>query len=266
MPESENRIAWQPLTPKGIAAFADATWLRLLLVQFLFAVLIAGCVVWFVNTAWFPVVGRAVEQLPEKSELRSRKLKWSGESPRLLAESHFLAISVDVDQAGGVRSPAHIQMELSQNRIRVISLLGFVELPYPVRNRTIGIGQSELQPKWGAWRPPLLWITFGVVVVVFLLVWAVLATICFLPVWLVGFFVNRELRLESCWKLSGAAFMPGVAVIIGTIFLYGLGIFDLVELLAGGALHVIVGIIYALVSAFFAPILPESSGKKNPFK
>ena len=77
--------AWQPLTRRGVAAFARATMRRLLLVQFLFAVLSAGCVVWFLCTAWLPVVAEAIRQLPPGAEFRSGVLRWGASSPLPLA-------------------------------------------------------------------------------------------------------------------------------------------------------------------------------------
>ena len=73
--------AWQPLTPRGVAAFARAPLMRLLLVQFIFALLAAIAVVWFLRTAWFPTVREAIENLPAQGEMKSGKLEWTADSP-----------------------------------------------------------------------------------------------------------------------------------------------------------------------------------------
>src|SRR5688572_4766444 len=106
--------AWQPLTPRGVAAFAHAPLRRLLLVQFLVALLVAGVVAWFFADRYFPLVSKAIAQLPAASEVRGGQLNWQGASPLLLAENRFLALSVDLEQSGKARSVAHVQIEFSR--------------------------------------------------------------------------------------------------------------------------------------------------------
>ena len=67
---SPKRVAWLPLTPPGVAAFADAPLGRLLFVQLIFALLAASAVVWFLRTAWFPALDAAIHQLPVQGEIR----------------------------------------------------------------------------------------------------------------------------------------------------------------------------------------------------
>src|SRR5262249_34942862 len=107
------RAAWQPFTFGGVAAFAGGTWRRLLAVQFLFALLAAAAVVWFLQVAWFPTIRQAIEQLPAAGEIHGGRLDWGGDTtPRILAEGHFLALALDLDHSGAIRSPAHVQVEL----------------------------------------------------------------------------------------------------------------------------------------------------------
>ena len=75
------QIAWQPLTARGVAAFARASLGRLLLVQLIVALLAAGTVVWFLQGCWFPTIGEAIRALPAQGELRAGKLDWKGTSP-----------------------------------------------------------------------------------------------------------------------------------------------------------------------------------------
>jgi hypothetical protein len=109
--ETLPRTAWEPITPRGVAAFAHAKIGRLLLVQFVVALLVAAAVVWFLYDGCFPTIREAVSQMPAKGEIRSSRLDWRDDSPRLLAEGRFLAFSVDLDRAGDIRSPAHLQVE-----------------------------------------------------------------------------------------------------------------------------------------------------------
>src|SRR5579871_7044177 len=116
-PAAAKPRAWQPLTPRGVAGFAYASWGRLVLVQFIFALLAAATVVWFLRSDWFPTVRQAIQNLPELGEMQSGKLNWHDSSPVLLAEGHFLAFNVDTNHSGALRSPAQIQVEFGRDDI-----------------------------------------------------------------------------------------------------------------------------------------------------
>lgn len=268
MPDgSENKkIAWQPLTFRGVAAFARAPLRRLLLVQFIFAALVGISVVWFLDTAWFPTIHEAIQQLPSKGEIDRGKLDWPDQPPRLLASGHFLAFSVDLKHTGKIRTPAQIQIELGRNYVRFISLFGYMDRLYPA-DWIISCNRTELEPWWGAWRPPILWISFGAVIAGLMVIWAIVAAIYCAPIRLVGFFANREISALESWKLAGAALMPGTLLMCFAIFLFGFGALDIVKLLAAEALHLVIGWIYAAASPFFLARLktPDMPSKKNPF-
>lgn len=254
--------AWQPLTPLGVAQFARAPVWRLLVVQLIFALVAAGAAAWLLDTAWFPPIQQAIRHLPERGEIRSGRLNWSGESPQLLAQNYFLALAVDLDHSGAVRSPAHVQVEFGRESVRFFSLLGYAGFPYRP-DRIMAFNRPELEPWWGAWQTPILWITIGVVLVWCLVIWTLLATVYCLPVWLIGFFANRQLTFRGSWKLSGAALMPGALVMIASMILYGLGSLDLVQLAAAAAAHFAIGWIYLFWAPFRVTKLP--SAPKNPF-
>lgn len=260
--EAESR-AWQPLTPRGMAAFARAPLRWLLLAQFVFAVLAASAVVWFLRTAWFPTVRQAIAHLPEHGEIRSGKLNWSNASPQLLAEGDFLAFVVDTNHAGGLRSTAQIQVEFGRHDIFFYSLAGYHKWPYP-KDWSVGFNRPDAEPWWGAWQPPIQWLAFGGTVLWCMASWALLSTIYLIPAWLGGFFANRDLSLSGTWKLAGAALMPGAVVMIAGIVFYGFGVLDLVELAAIIAAHVLVGWVYLILGVRVSPKL-SSSAEKNPF-
>ena len=56
----EPSFAWEPLTPRGVAAFARASFERLFIVQGLFALLAAAAVVWVLSDGVFPVIDDAI--------------------------------------------------------------------------------------------------------------------------------------------------------------------------------------------------------------
>jgi len=114
--------AWQPFTPRGVTAFARASWRRLLLVQFVCALMAAAAVVGFLQQSWFPVIEQAINQLPNEGEIHSQRLDWRGDSPVSLAENRFLGITVDLNHSGGVRSPGHVQVEFGHIDVKILSL------------------------------------------------------------------------------------------------------------------------------------------------
>jgi hypothetical protein len=257
--------AWQPLTPRGVAAFARAPLRRLMLAQFLFALLAAVAVVWFLRTAWFPTVRAAIGQLPAKGQMQSGRLNWTGDSPVLLAEGHFLAFVVDTNHAGTLRSPAQIQVEFGRDDIYFYSLAGYREWPYP-KDWNFGFNRDELQPWWGAWEPPVQWLAFCGMLLWCLASWTMLATIYVLPVWFGGFFANRDLTLRQSWKLAGAALMPGALLMIAAILFYGLGVLDLVQLAAAAGVHFIMGWVYSIWGVWVSPrLLRGTASPENPF-
>jgi hypothetical protein len=258
------QFAWQPLTVRGVAAFARAPLWRLLIVQFIVALLAAGTVVWFLHKAWFPQIIEAIRQLPPQGELRSGGLDWHGPTPARLAEGRFLALVIDLDHRGEARSPAHVQVEFGRTNCMVFSLLGYVQGAYP-RGRIVAFNSAELGPWWGAWAPAILAMAAGLVVVGLILTWACLATVYFLPVWLIGFFANRDLNLRASWRLAGAALMPGALFMCAVVCLYGGGLLDLVRLAVAGALHLVLSWVYLIISPLCLPRHPAVTVKVNPF-
>ena len=258
--------AWEPLTPRGVAAFAHAKWGRLWLVQLLVAVAAAAGLAWAIHSCWFGIISAAVDHLPAQGSIRGGKLLWDTDSPQVLAENRFLAITVDLDHQGQARSPAHLQVEFGRSRVRVFSLLGFLDRAYP-RGYTIAFNRAELIPWWGAWAPAFLAIIVGGAVAGLLGVWQVLAVLYAPAAWLVAFFANRSLTFRQAIRLAGAALMPGALAMLAAILFYALALLDPIQLLAALALHFVLGWVFVFVSPFFLPRHPEApaSPRQNPF-
>ena len=220
----------------------------------------------FLQQCWFPVIGQGIEHLPPEGEIRSAKLAWRGDSPVSLAENRFLAITVDLEHTGAVRSPAHVQVEFGQSDVEFLSILGSLKESYPGGWR-ISFNRSDLGPWWGAWGPLILAIVSGIVVVGLLFSWAILASLYFLPIWLVGFYANRDLSLSGSWRLAGAALMPGAIFFAAAIASYALGLLDLIRLAAAAGAHIIIGWFYLMASTLASPRHPGIALEKgNPFQ
>ena len=263
---AKSTFAWEPLTPRGVAAFARAGFSRLLLVQFIVALLGAASVAWFFDDGCFPAIDAAIKNLPAAGEIRSGKLDWHGDSPQLLAEGRFLALDVDLNHSGQIHSTADVQIEFGKDSIRIFSLLpGYSEIFY-VPDRPAPFNRTELEPLWGAWEMDILFIAAAAVTAGLLLSWWTLATLYFLPVWLLGFFTNRKLNFRASWKLSGAALMPGALLMAAGILLYHFGFLDLVSLGFVFAVHFALGWIYLFLSQLFLPRIVEAQPGGNPFR
>jgi hypothetical protein len=260
---AEPRFAWEPVTPRGVAAFARASLERLVVVQSVFALLAVFTVVSLLANGFFPTVDAAIASLPDRGDIVRGKLVWPGDSPKVLAEGHFLSFDVDARHDSRMRLPAHFQFEFGEDSLVIVSLLGEMEAPYPP-DKSFYFNRTDLRPAWGAWAPDILGLAaigtfFGL-----LLTWWLLATIYFLPVWLVGFFSDRELNFRAAWKLASAALLPGALLMALGLALYGLGVFDLVQLAFAFTMHLIIGWIYIFISPMFLDRVTEKE-KNNPF-
>lgn len=266
MPETEPKsIAWEPVTPRGVAAFARASNGRLFSIQFVVALMVALCVVWFIYDAWLPTLRQAIQHLPDEGEIRMGRLEWRGGLPRMLAAGTFIAFSVDLDHSGEVRSPAHVEVEFGREDFYVRSILGYMEARYP-KGWVLAFNREELGPWWGAWQPILLALVALGVIAWLLVTWSVLAAIYALPLWLLVFLADRNLKLSECWRLAGAALMPGALLIAAGILMYDFGLVDLVGLGFIAAGHLVLGWIYLFIGPLFLPrIVLGNAPRKNPF-
>jgi hypothetical protein len=262
--DAKTIFAWEPFTPRGVAAFAHARLGRLLLVQIIVALIAAASVTWFLDDSVAPVIDTAIQNLPAKGEIRSGKLDWRGDSPKLLAEGRFLSFDVDLDHGGKINSTADVQIEFGQEEIWSFALLGYTEFPYP-SGQIISFNRTELEPLWGAWRSTILFVSMIATAIGLLASWWLLATLYFLPVGLLGYFVNRDLNFRRSWKFSGAALLPGALLMAAGILLYDFGLVDLVQFGFICGAHFVLGWIYLFVSLLFVPGIPAVMPKGNPF-
>jgi hypothetical protein len=259
----EPSFAWEPLTPRGVAAFARASFERLFIVQSVFAFIAAAAVYWFLSDAIFPVIDDAIDGLPDTGGIYAGKLVWRDVSPVLLAEGKILSLAVDLDHGGQLRSPADFQFEFGRDSLVIVSLLGEAEVYYP-SGYFIAANHRDARPAWGAWAPNILALAaigtfFGL-----LFIWALLATVYAVGVWIFCFFANRDLSLSACWKLAGAALLPGAALMSLSLMLYVLGLFDLVQFSFAAGMHLVIGWLYLFISPMFLNrSLPKE--KANPF-
>jgi hypothetical protein len=253
------------LTPGGMAVFVAAKLGRLLLVQFAVALLAGGCIGWVLRTAWVPVITQSISRLPPQGEIRRGVLSLADEAPQLLAQNRFLGFGVELDQRGRVGSTAHLYIEFGRRTVRFFSILGFAEVAYP-QAQTLPFNRIALEPGWGAWKPAIGAVLVLGTLLSLMLAWALLATLYMVPVWLVGFYANRNLGLWGSWRMAGVALLPGALLLITSIVCYGAGWFRLPELGAAFVIHFMLGWACALAAPFFVEKIPGAQRRyRNPF-
>ena len=258
-------VAWQPLTFSGVAAFAHAKTSRLWLVQLGVAVLVAVSVLIFLNQTWCPTITAAIHALPDTGQIRGRQLEWFGDDPVILHESPFLAIIVDTADSGATGQIADLQLELGRGELRFVALLGALGVPYP-DGWEIAVNRPELEPWWGAWAPMLRAAVALLTLISLFVVWTLLAFLYAPVARLIVFFADRDAGWRDCWRLAGAALMPGALLMSCAIVLYSAGQLTLIHLAFAQVLHLVVGWIYLLGAPFgLSRALPPVLAKVNPF-
>ena len=251
------------MTFKSIAFLATTSFKRLLLVQLVVACLVALSVWWSLQIAWVPRLEEAISRLPDRGEIRSGKLDWPAESPMLLTGSPVVTVDIDLEGTAGINEMADFGFTLKREGLRVRSLFGFHELPYPL-HWVLPLNRDDLEPWWGARRPFIL-IGIAVSVLALLLVsWAVLATLYSWPVYLLAFYLDRTATWWQCWKLAAAALLPSALVMSAALWLYSMQRLNLIGFLITVPIQLLLGWIYACCSPTCLPSLSRNS-PQNPF-
>jgi len=255
--------AWQPFTPRGVAAFAGATLTRLVLVQLAIAALLVIALVWFLRIAWVPVITDAIQHLPDAGFIRRGELTFGAESPVRLAGNTRLGVVVDIAGMRGAGQIADLEVTFEKDRLVFHGPLGEWSQPYD-RNYIISLNRPELEPAWGAWRGPLLaMVAIATVLSVLMMWWGV--GLLYLPlVKLIAFFADRGVTWRGAWRLSAAAPLPGACLVAMGLMLYAFGAIDLLRFGLLHLLHVLTGLVFAITSPSFLPKIRATNGK-NPF-
>ena len=267
-PTPEDRplpSAWQPLTPRGVAAFSRATFGRLFLVQLIVALLVAGSVIWFLATVWFPPTREAIRQLPDTGLIQNQQLSSPRSTTEPLVENRFLAFVVNVDGTGTPSLATDLRVEFHRQNFALCSLFGCLRLDYP-RGSTIQFNRPELESWWAAWELTIYSATVIIVVGWLFATWWMLATLYCPVARMYAFFKDRQLTVLGSWRLASAALLPGALLTAAGIVLYGLGLIDLLQFLFLWALHLMVGWVYLFVSPLRLPRASDAnSAPRDPF-
>ncbi|HWN96217.1 MAG TPA: hypothetical protein VNT99_14370, partial [Methylomirabilota bacterium] len=213
------REAWQPFTPRGVAAFANATATRVVLAQLGVAMLVAVVMMWCLSVAWFPVIAEAIEHLPQTGTIRRGELNFSGDARTTLAANARLAVVVDTVRSNSAGHAADIQVTFEKNRVAVCGALGCWWKPYdPVY--AISFNRPDLKPLWGAWRTPILvLVALGSIAALYVMWWSV--ALLYVPIIkFIAFFTDRVVTWRGAWRQGAASLLPGALLVAVLVALH----------------------------------------------
>ncbi len=254
--------AWQPFTPRGVAAFAHAPGSRVLFLKTVVALLAAIVVVWFLNANYAPSISEAIKRLPDEAAFQYGEL--TNITSGVLTQKKFLSIVVDMEETGEAGQTADLQIELRKKYFQICSLLGCGLFNYPGENFVIGRSTSE--PWWGARKPVIMAVCGALTFAGVWLTWFLLALVYALIAKLIAYFNDRELSWSGTWRLASAAQMTGALLMSLAILLYGLQVFDLIQFIFFFSAHFVVAWIYVGTAPFFLPpVAVVASAGPNPF-
>jgi hypothetical protein len=256
------RQAWQPFTPRGVAAFSRASFTRLLFIQLTVALFVALVVLWFVALQWIPVVEHAVHAMPGTNVIRNEFLAMSNTSSLRLGGNRCLEIILDPRNAGGVSSSADISVVLTARELQLCGVLGCLDVPYQP-GYVIELSRTSLEPWWGAWRKPTAALIGLGTIAALLVSWWVLGFIAAPFVKLFAFLSDRRVTFGGSWRLAMASLLPGAFLATLGIALYAFEAVDVLRLGLIYALHFVCGAAFLVTSPFFLPKGSKQNG--NPF-
>jgi hypothetical protein len=256
--------AWQPFTPRGVAAFGFATTARVLLVQCVVTALVVIALIWSVRAAWTPVIGEAIQSLPETGHIRRGELIFSGASPQRLAENSQLALIVDLDGTREAGQVADIEIAFEKKRVVLRGPIGAWWRDYG-SSYQFSFNRPELTPWWDAHRWAILALLALAVIVSLFVMWWSLALVYVPLVKFIAFFADRAVTWGGAWRLSAAALLPGACLVALAFLLYGFGVIALFQFGLLYALHIVAGLVFVITSPFFLPKISTLPDLKNPF-
>lgn len=253
-----------PLTFSGAAAFSrqSASWLFLVWISL--APLASGAVLWFFHLRWIPILEESGKSFPKSLSIRTGRLHSLPPNFVLCKQNRFLSLTMRSDPEPAGDMTADFQLILNREEIRLESWLGALSFSYPYR-QSISLAPDQITPWWNARKSLFTAVAFVFLSLGLLALWACLATCCCLPIAIVSFFVGRRIRFWVLWRLAASAMIPGAAIMIASIFLYGLHLLRLPGLVLAGGLCFFISGVYALGAVGRLPRSRQPVARQNPF-
>ncbi len=256
--------AWQPFTPRGVAAFGLATFPRVFLVQGAVAALVGFTLIWALRAAWVPVISEAIQQLPETGSIRRGELNFTNASPQRLAENSHLAVVIDLNGTREAGHVADIEIAFEKKRVVLRGPLGAWSREYG-SDYQFSFNRPELTPWWDARRWALLALLALALAGSVFVSWWLLALLYVPLVKFIAFFADRAVTWSGAWRVAAAALLPGACLVALALLLYGSGVIPLFQFGLLYVLHIVAGLVFVITSPFFLPKIFTAPGVKNPF-
>lgn len=263
-PAAATRPA-QPFTPAGVAAFQTRpTWQ--VPVWWLAVAVLAVLVVraaW--SGTWEAALDQAAHALPPSAgSVTDGRLFWSNATPVLTLHSGpFLGVAVSPDDPTAQGRTADVQLVLHRRGAVFGSLLGTLTVPYP-RDFHLPLDTVTTPGSWAGWRGPVRQAVGAATAIALPASWTLLASLYAPVLWLWCLVRGRRATLGGCWRMAGAALVPGALVMLGAVGLYALGGLRLEGLLLAQPLHLLPGWILCLLAPRHLPPRTGPAGP-NPF-
>lgn len=256
--------AWQPFTPRGVAAFGLATFTRVFLVQGAVVALVCITLVWALRAAWVPVFTEAIQQLPNTGEIRRGELNFTNQPSQRLAENSHLAVVIDLEGTREAGHVADLEVAFEKKRVVLRGPLGAWSREYGSKYQ-FSFNRPELTPWWDARRWTFLALLAIAMAVALFASWWALA-LAYLPlVKFIAFFADRAVTWGGAWRVAAAALLTGACLVALGLLLYGSGVIPLFQFGLLYALHIVAGLVFAITSPFFLPKISALPSVKNPF-
>ncbi len=252
----------QPFTFGGVARYASARPRRLVGVALLFALVAAAVIFRFAAHCWWPVLGEAIERLPERARLEGGMLQVRERDAGLLAANEFLSLQITIGERSGENAPVDLAVQLGRYELTVTSLFGESSFPYPERLKW-KLDRDVVWPFWGAWKGPIRAGLAGVAVLFLLAAWFGMALVYAPFALFVGGIAGREITFVRAWKLSVAAQWPASLLMSFAIALYSTGEIGLLFVIIMFGAHFLSSLLNVLIAPFFLPKATLEKGREK---
>ncbi|MBR5691523.1 MAG: hypothetical protein IKX46_06175 [Verrucomicrobia bacterium] len=256
VPQGKSEIAFLPFTFGGIAHFGYARKAFLFTVELVIALFCSLSILWFVCDAYFPIVGQAIDSLPEEEvSITNNRLVWD-ERDGVLAQSSKLAISINAYGGPKQLTDSDLTLELAMRSFKLHCINGYyTEIPYQIDR--FPLNRQRVTSWWKAWMGPLIfWIIF-ISFCSLVFVWQILSFLYMFGVKIIAWAARRQVEWTGAYMLSGASLMPGALLMTAGIFCYSIGCISLEGLGIIAAAHIGLAWIFLLISSLLLPKAPK---------
>lgn len=244
---------WQPLTPRGVAAFARASLPHVYGFQGLVAFISCLAVTALLGMGVLPVARDLIGQLPEEGALRHGDLVLGEDAVLRVAQNSWLGLSLDTGPAPRAGLPTELSVVFGRQSLRLCSPFGCLSQPYPP-NAQAPISRVDMQAGLEAWQPLILGASAFLSACLLLVTWWVLATAYCLVPRVMAFFGDRDLDLPGAWKLSAASLLPAALVLDAAIVGLALEWIGLPQVLTAFVLHLLVPFVFMGLAVWTLPL------------